>query len=154
MILFVFWLALFNWSADQVEYVGGSHSIIWIVFQDLSCYAFLLRLTDFFCLTPISWNRLFQWLTSLNKMTSEITYGTLNFMNIYLLKVNSVHLSGAKHICHNFWLLESWVFDFEFWFWDLRRLCPEYVMRPSVTEHVPLHSKSSCKKYCTCIWGV
>ena len=41
------------------------------------------------------------------KMTSELTYGTLNFMNIYLLKVNSVHLSSAKHICPNFLLLES-----------------------------------------------
>ena len=27
---------------------------------------------------------------------------------------------------------------------DLFRLCPPYVM-PSVTEHVPLHSTSSCK---------
>ena len=47
-------------------------------------------------------------------MTSELTYGTLNFMNIYLLKVNSVHLSSAKHICPNSWLLESWFFDFEY----------------------------------------
>ena len=31
-------------------------------------------------------------------MTSELTYETLNFMNIYLLKVNSVHLSSAKHM--------------------------------------------------------
>ena len=30
-------------------------------------------------------------------MTSELTYESLNFMNIYL-KVNSVHLSGAKHM--------------------------------------------------------
>ena len=47
-------------------------------------------------------------------MTSELTYGTLNFMNIYLLKVNSVHLSSAKRMCPNSWLLESWVFDFEY----------------------------------------
>ena len=40
-------------------------------------------------------------LTSLKKLASELTYGTLNFMNIYLLKVNSVHLSSAKHICPN-----------------------------------------------------
>ena len=31
-------------------------------------------------------------------MTSELTYETLNFMNIYSLKVNSVHLSSAKHM--------------------------------------------------------
>ena len=31
-------------------------------------------------------------------MTSELNYETLNFMNIYLLKVNSVHLSSAKHM--------------------------------------------------------
>ena len=29
-------------------------------------------------------------------MTSELTYEVSNFMNIYLLKVNSVHLSIAK----------------------------------------------------------
>ena len=48
------------------------------------------------------------------KMTSELTYGTLSFMNIYLLKVDSVHLGSAKHIYPNSWLLESWVFDFEY----------------------------------------
>ena len=31
-------------------------------------------------------------------MTSELTNETLNFMNIYLLKVKSVHLSSAKHM--------------------------------------------------------
>ena len=31
-------------------------------------------------------------------MTSELTYETLYFMNIYLLKVNSVHLSSAKYM--------------------------------------------------------
>ena len=31
-------------------------------------------------------------------MTSELTYETLNFMNVYLLEVNSVHLSSAKHM--------------------------------------------------------
>ena len=30
---------------------------------------------------------------------------------------------------------------------------PQYVMRPPVTEHVPLHSKSLCINICTCIWG-
>ena len=29
-------------------------------------------------------------------MISELTYETLNFMNIYLLKVNILHLSNAK----------------------------------------------------------
>ena len=33
-------------------------------------------------------------------------------MNIYWLKINSVHLSIAKCICPN-----SWVFDFEYLFW-------------------------------------
>ena len=108
MILFVFWLALFNWSA-QVEYVWVFHSIRWIVFQDLSCYIFFTLSNRFlFRLTLISWN----WLT----------YGTLNFLNINLLKINSAHPSKAK--------------------------C---VLRPPLTEHVPLHSKSLCKKYCTCI---
>ena len=46
-------------------------------------------------------------------MTSELYYGTLNFMNIYLLKVISVRLSSAKNICPNSWLLESRVFDCE-----------------------------------------
>ena len=40
MISFVFWLALFNWSAGQVEYVWVFHSVLSIVFQDLSCYVF------------------------------------------------------------------------------------------------------------------
>ena len=31
-------------------------------------------------------------------MTSELTYGTLNFLKIYLLKVNSVHLSSANYM--------------------------------------------------------
>ena len=31
-------------------------------------------------------------------MTSELTYKTLNFVNIYLLQVNGVHLSSAKHM--------------------------------------------------------
>ena len=75
---------------------------------------FFTSSNGFFCrLTLTSWNWLFQWLISLKKMTSELTYGTLNFMNIYLLKVNSVHLSSAKHICPNSWLLKSWVFDFD-----------------------------------------
>ena len=43
MILFVFWLTLFNWSVGHVEYIQVFHSIFWIVFQDLSCYVFLLR---------------------------------------------------------------------------------------------------------------
>ena len=47
-------------------------------------------------------------------MTSELTYETLNFMNIYLSKVISVHLSSAKHIGPNSWFLESWVFDFKY----------------------------------------
>ena len=40
MILFVFWLTLFKWSPGQVEYVWVFQSILWIVFQDLSCYVF------------------------------------------------------------------------------------------------------------------
>ena len=42
-------------------------------------------------------------------MTSELTYETLNFMNIYLLKVNVVHLSIAKLIRTNSWVIESLV---------------------------------------------
>ena len=67
-----------------------------------------------FRLTMTSWKWLFQWLTSLKKMTSELIYRTLNFMNLYLLKVNSVHLSSAKLICPNSWLLECRVFYFEY----------------------------------------
>ena len=37
-------------------------------------------------------------------MTSELIYETLNFMNIHLLKFNSVHLSSAKYVCPNSWL--------------------------------------------------
>ena len=47
MILFVFWLALFNWSAGQVEYVWVFHSIVWIIFQNLSCYVFFIRVINF-----------------------------------------------------------------------------------------------------------
>ena len=36
-----------------------------------------------------------------SKMTSELTYGTLNFINIFQLKINSVYLSSAKLICPN-----------------------------------------------------
>ena len=43
----VFWLALFNWSGDQVEYVWTFLLILWIVFQDLSCYVLLIRRHDF-----------------------------------------------------------------------------------------------------------
>ena len=43
MILFVFLLALFIWSAGQVEYVWVFHSVLWIVFQDLSCYIFTIQ---------------------------------------------------------------------------------------------------------------
>ena len=35
------------------------------------------------------------------KMTSDLTYGTLKFMNIYELKITSAHLSSAKFICSN-----------------------------------------------------
>ena len=83
-------------------------------------------------------------------MTFERTYGTLSFMNIYLFKVNSVHLSIAKHICPNSWLLESWVFDFEYEFWDLM-----HVMRPQlqstchyiVSQYVKIIARASegCK---------
>ena len=47
MILFVFCLELFNWSAGQVEYVWVFYSILKNVFQDLSCYVFLFRHRDF-----------------------------------------------------------------------------------------------------------
>ena len=43
-------------------------------------------------------------------MTSELIYETLNFMNIYLLKVYSVHLSSAKHMPYflNIRVLSFW----------------------------------------------
>ena len=44
-------------------------------------------------------------------MTSELTYETLNFMNIYLLRINSLHLSSAKHMP---WFLNIRVLSF--WF--------------------------------------
>ena len=43
---FVFWLALFNWSAGYVEYFYVFHSVLWKVFQDFS-YVFLFRRQDF-----------------------------------------------------------------------------------------------------------
>ena len=88
------------------------HSILWIVFQD--CPAVFFYFVKQIFVSSTTWNWLFQWPTSLKKMISELTYGTLNFMNIYLLKVNSVHLSSAKHICPNSWLLVL-----SFWFWIL-----------------------------------
>ena len=128
MILFVFWLALFNWSAGQVEYVWVFHSILWIVRQDLSCYIFYFVYQVFVLSYPDFLELTFSMTYLTKKMTSELTYRTLNFMNIYLSKVNSVHLTSAKHICPNFWLLESWVFDFEYYFSDLFRLCPPPIL--------------------------
>ena len=59
---------------------------------------FLLRLIFFF-LSHIDFLELIFSMTYLTKkMTCELTYETLNFMNIYLLKVNSVHLSSAKYM--------------------------------------------------------
>ena len=115
---------------------------------------FLLRITDFcFVLPWLLGIDFFNDLPHSKKMTSELTYGTLNFMNIYLLEVNSMHLSSGKHICPNFWLLVL-----SFWFRILilgsSPFVPPVRYAPPVTEHVPLHSKSLCKKYCTCIWGV
>ena len=43
------------------------------------------------------------------KRTSEITYATLNFMNVYKIKINSVHLNSAKLICTKSWVKESLV---------------------------------------------
>ena len=82
-------------------------SILWIVIQTLSCCFFNLSSTsiilatwllgidffsdfsEFYCFAVkicvrgvISAFRSIAWLTS-KKMTSELTYGTLNFMNIY-----------------------------------------------------------------------
>ena len=51
MILFVFWLELFNWSAGQLEYVWVFHSTLWIVFQDLSCYVFFYFVVMIFVTT-------------------------------------------------------------------------------------------------------
>ena len=95
------WFLLFLITASSIP--GGYYSAP-NFFTSSNRFLFRLTLT--------SWNWLFQWLTSLKKMTSELTYGALNFLNIYLLKVNSVHLSGAKHIYPNSWLLESWVFEY------------------------------------------
>ena len=41
-------------------------------------------------------------------------------MKIHWLKINSVHLSSAKRICPNSWVLESWVFDFEHYLFPYR----------------------------------
>ena len=76
-------------------------------FNSLNCTSglvllcFLIRLTDFcFVLPGLLGIDFFNDLPH-KIITSELTYGTLNFMNIYLLNVNSVHLSSAKHICLN-----------------------------------------------------
>ena len=63
---------------------------------------FLLRLTDFCFVLPLLLGiDFFNDLPHSKKMTSELTYETLNFMNIYSLKVNSVHLSSAKHMSNS-----------------------------------------------------
>ena len=53
------------------------------------------------------------------KMTSQLSYWTLNFLNIYGLKINSVHLSSAKLIRPNFWVL---VLSFRFRASSLKKL--------------------------------
>ena len=131
MIFFLFNLSDYvSFSTLKLFFFAGINSIDLLVrfslvlsisFNSLDCISGFVLLCFFtssnrflFRLTLTSWNWLFQWLVSLKKMTSELTYGTLKFMNIYLLKVNSVHLSSAKHLCPNSWLLESWVFDFKY----------------------------------------
>ena len=109
---------------DRIFFLNGFHNpfivrswssflsmkILWIVRQDLSCYVFFTSSNRFlFRLTLTSWNWLFQWITSLKN--DFWTHLWINLMNIYLLKVNSVHLSSAKHICPNSWLLVL-----SFWF--------------------------------------
>ena len=76
-----------------------------INFSDFYCFAVKICVSD---VIFAFWS--FAWLTLLKKMPSELTYGTLNFINIYWLKINSVHLSSAKLICPN-----SWVLVLSFW---------------------------------------
>ena len=47
-------------------------------FSDFYCFAIIICVRD-----VISAFRSIVWLTSLKKMISELTYGTLSFMNIY-----------------------------------------------------------------------
>ena len=89
-----------------------SNSFIGLVFclvneNSLNCTSGLVLLCFFFrqnfCydhMTSQTLNLLFYSFVHAIKteMTSELTYETLNFMNIYLLKANSVHLISAKHM--------------------------------------------------------
>ena len=55
-------------------------------FSDFYCFAFRISVRD-----VISAFRLIALLTSLKKMNSELSYGTLNFMNIHYSKVYPIH---------------------------------------------------------------
>ena len=68
---------------------GGCYCAPNCFFTSSNRSLFYLNLRPAFC-----FSRVIAWLTTLNKMTSEL---------------NSVHLISAKHICPNSWLLESWV---------------------------------------------
>ena len=47
-----YWLGLLNWSAGQLEYFWVFCSILWILFQEWSCYAFLIRSLHWWFLRP------------------------------------------------------------------------------------------------------
>ena len=111
-----------------------SIKFLWIVGQDLSSFVFLLRLTDCrfnfpdfleltFSLTSVTATALQLKFVS---VTSFLLLGQLRdlphqkndfwsllwnfkFYEHLLLKGSSVHLSSAKLICPNSWVIESWV---------------------------------------------
>ena len=103
MILFVLCRALFHWSADQEEYVCVFHSILWIVFQDLNCYVFLIR-------------RLHRWFLRRDfllltfSMTSVI-FTALQLKFVYVMSF--LFLGQLCDLAHSKkWLLNLWNFKF------------------------------------------
>ena len=164
MILFVLWRALFHWSADQEEYVCVFHSILWIVFQDLNCYVFLIRRLhrwflrrDFlqltFSMTSVIFTALqlnfvyvmsFLFLGQLCDLAHSKKW-LLNLWNFKFyehLLVNSVHLSSAKLICPHsrllvlsFWFRISILKTLFSGFFLLDRMCHK-IDSPNITQKV------------------
>ena len=118
---------------------------LWIVFQDLSCYDFLIRrlhrwvlrsdflddffndISDFYCFAVkicvrdvISAFSSIVWLTSLIKDFLNHLWNLEFYEHLLKLKINSEYLNSAKLICPNYWVL---VLSFWFWISILKKLC-------------------------------
>ena len=82
-------------SIDDSYDLTSWNWLLGIYFSGFYCFAVKIYVRD-----VVSAFSAIAWLTSLKKMTSELTYGTLIFYEDLL--VNSVHLSSANLVCPNY----------------------------------------------------